>query len=99
MLIHVERELYRGGYALHLAEEQGSRVNVYGPVTVVSTDRNAAMAEPMLRLSEEDAAQLMDALWRAGVRPSDVGSPGQLAATQKHLEDMRTLVFAKHGAN
>jgi hypothetical protein len=29
-----------------------------------------------------------------GVRPSDIGTPGHLAATTKHLEDMRTIAFA-----
>lgn len=34
----------------------------------------------------------MDALWRFGIRPKDVGTPGHLAATQAHLADMRALV-------
>lgn len=38
------------------------------------------------------AVQLMEALWNAGVRPAAaMGSIGQLAATEKHLEDMRVL--------
>ena len=42
-----------------------------------------------------DAAQeLMDDLWRCGLRPSEgKGSAGQLAAVSYHLEDMRKLVF------
>ena len=40
------------------------------------------------------AQQLMDDLWRCGVRPTEgKGSAGAMAATQRHLEDMRTLVF------
>lgn len=38
---------------------------------------------------------LMDSMWQAGIRPSDIGTPGHLAATTKHLEDMRALVFNK----
>ncbi len=38
---------------------------------------------------------LMDSLWQAGVRPRDVGTPGHLAATTKHLEDMRTIAFSR----
>lgn len=50
--------------------------------------------EPTLRLSPEEARELMDQLWRCGVRPSSgEGNTGQLGATQKHLEDMRRLVF------
>ena len=37
---------------------------------------------------------LMDDLWQCGLRPSEgTGSAGALAATQKHLDDMRKLVF------
>ena len=47
-------------------------------------------------VSPEDAKQLMDELWRIGVRPSDgTGSVGQLGAVKDHLEDMRALVFRK----
>jgi hypothetical protein len=37
---------------------------------------------------------LIDALWTAGLRPTEGhGSTGQLAATERHLEDMRALAF------
>lgn len=53
--------------------------------------------EPTFILSREDAQILMDDLWNSGLRPSEgTGSAGALAATQKHLEDMRKLVFEKH---
>jgi hypothetical protein len=50
---------------------------------------------PFLRLSRENATALMDSLWRAGVRPTEVGSAGELAATKYHLEDMRSIVGVK----
>lgn len=50
--------------------------------------------DPTMRLDGEAARRLMDELWRCGIRPSNgAGNVGQLAATEKHLEDMRTLVF------
>lgn len=53
-------------------------------------------------LMRQDAAQvLMDDLWNCGIRPTEgSGSAGCLAATQRHLEDMRTLAFAyqPHGS-
>jgi hypothetical protein len=49
---------------------------------------------PTFSLEPEDAQALMDDLWNCGLRPSEgTGSAGALAATQKHLEDMRKLVF------
>ena len=54
---------------------------------------NTHYGEPTLRLDHDEARGLMDELWRAGVRPTEVGSPGQLAAITRHLEDMRMLAF------
>jgi len=52
--------------------------------------------EPTFRLSRESSQLLMDDLWASGIRPTEgTGSAGSLAATQRHLEDMRTLVFKK----
>ena len=48
--------------------------------------------EPTFRLQDGEAQQFMDELWSQGVRPSNgAGSTGQLAATEKHLEDMRSM--------
>lgn len=44
--------------------------------------------------TEDLAQQLMNDLWRCGMRPTEgKGSAGQLTAVQYHLEDMRRLVF------
>ncbi len=52
--------------------------------------------EPTFSLQPEEAQELMDNLWELGFRPSEgTGSAGALAATQRHLEDMRKLVFEK----
>jgi hypothetical protein len=49
-------------------------------------------------LRPEAAQELMDDLFRCGIRPSSgKGSSGQLAATEKHLSDMRKIVARKLG--
>jgi hypothetical protein len=49
---------------------------------------------PLFRLDQTEAQALMDQLWQCGLRPSEgSGSAGSLAATERHLEDMRRLVF------
>lgn len=48
-------------------------------------------------LKNEDAEKLMDYLWSMGIRPKDIGTPGHLAATQHHLNDMRAIVAEKLG--
>lgn len=45
-------------------------------------------------LSPDMAQGLMNSLWDCGLRPAAAaGSSGQLAATEKHLEDMRKISF------
>lgn len=52
-----------------------------------------AAPAPTMRLDMDVAQQLMDELWRAGMRPTEgSGSAGSLAATEKHLADMRAIV-------
>ena len=54
--------------------------------------------EPTIRLDRDEAQRLMNELWSVGVRPSSgEGNFGQLGATERHLEDMRRLVFGDAG--
>ncbi|WP_321951903.1 hypothetical protein [Paraburkholderia bannensis] len=54
--------------------------------------------EPALVLAHDTAQQMIDELWRAGLRPTEgAGSAGQLASTERHLEDMRQIAFLKLG--
>lgn len=65
----------------------------------VLTDDEAAMEQrAAIGMSREDCQGLMDELWTVGIRPTEgTGSAGSLAATERHLNDMRALVF-KTGA-
>jgi len=73
-----------------------NRVSYAQPLTLVEMkpeDEGTEMP-PMFSLRDEQAQNLIDELWRIGLRPTEgTGSAGSLAATQRHLEDMRTLVF------
>lgn len=74
--------------------------NIYGlaqydgrPMVMKQRDPGTVL-EPSLSISPQAAQTLMDDLWHAGFRPTEgTGSTGALAATQRHLDDMRTLVF------
>lgn len=75
------------------------KVFVGKPIEYVETDMACVVWNPTISLLPEEAQQLIDELWRVGVRPSSGdGSPGQLGATERHLEDMRRLVFEKREA-
>lgn len=47
---------------------------------------------PTLSLNLSSGQELIDLLWSCGLRPTEgSGSAGSLAATQKHLDDMRKI--------
>jgi hypothetical protein len=52
------------------------------------------MTVPTFHLSPDHAQQLFEELWKAGIRPLDgSGNPGHIGALERHLHDMRALVF------
>lgn len=78
----------------------------YGPGDDLSVGTSVSMQKikqgecfthlPLAELSIGQAQELMDELWRCGIRPSEgKGSAGSLAATERHLEDMRQIAFGK----
>ncbi len=77
--------------------QEGRYLACANPLTFTEVPQNQPIRlEPTFSLEPEAAQQLMDELWRAGLRPTEgSGSAGQLASTLKHLEDMRSLVFKK----
>lgn len=74
--------------------ERGPDKMYVGNVVMQAAEPNGYVAEPSMRLTHTAAQQLIDSLWQCGLRPSEgTGSAGALKATEKHLEDMRRLVF------
>lgn len=82
---------------LTIYQKNEPRVYVAQPVTM--EEINPALdVRPTFSLTPTAAQELIDRLWDCGLRPSEgAGSAGALAATQKHLGDMRTLVFHSLG--
>lgn len=63
------------------------------PIEMRPHDANTA-ADPIARISRNEAQELLDSLYHCGLRPTQEGdSVGALAATQNHLEDMRKIAF------
>jgi hypothetical protein len=75
-----------GGRAISLAEPLVMKVR--------EIDEHANFVPPTLSLRTATAQHLMDQLWQCGLRPTEgTGSAGSLAATQRHLDDMRKIAF------
>lgn len=99
MQFHAQRVDYNSALELLIVVDQGGDVFApakrfaAAPLTLVE-QTDDSLPQPTIRMRKQEGQQLMDALWDAGMRPSQgSGSEGSLAATQRHLEDMRTLVF------
>lgn len=82
-------------YARKITEGQGYLKAM--PIQMVEGKRGL-IVEPFARLEIQSAQTLIDELWNCGLRPSEgTGSAGSLAATEKHLTDMRKIAFKKLG--
>ncbi len=93
MRVNAELGSYARYVELRFFEERDGRFFAAKKIEVCDVG-DGAYIEPSALLNKTEAQELMDALWQCGLRPSEgSGSAGALAATQRHLEDMRTLVF------
>ena len=64
-------------------------------VTMEPLESGHMLPGPTFSIGEQEIQWLMDELWRSGIRPTEVGTSGQVDAIKYHLEDMRKLVFEK----
>lgn len=51
--------------------------------------------DPFVSLNDIEAQMLMDSLYDAGLRPSQIAVKKDVDAMKNHLEDMRRIVFNK----
>jgi len=70
-----------------------TETGMYGEPLTLADIPTAREVPPVMTLDATQAQRLMDDLWDCGLRPSEgSGSAGAMAATQRHLADMRALV-------
>jgi hypothetical protein len=71
------------------------RIAVAMPLTMKIIDPSEFVPSdlPLFSFDPTTAQHLMDELWNLGIRPTEGhGSTGQLAATEKHLDHVSTLL-------
>ena len=97
MSIQVRAQIHPWGKAVGLLVHSG---NCVAEPLILKEIGEMEVPRETVSLSPEAAQTLMDDLWQCGLRPTEgSGSAGALAATQRHLEDMRTLVFKSAESN
>ena len=93
MKFYAQRQVIADVIDLHLLDDDNIAINI-----TFTRREPAALAQPLLQLEMAEAQRLMDVLWDCGLRPSEgSGSAGSLAATERHLADMRALAFHSLG--
>lgn len=93
--VRAERRLYKAGVDLHFFERLHSgRIAVARNMVFEEIDEDDFVGEGAIFLPIDAAQQLIDELWNCGLRPSEgTGSAGSLAATERHLQDMKAIAI------
>lgn len=95
--LHVEQDWAQALMHCYIYDRAPGWLWVAHPLTISnqSSDPGGARRDPTFSLMKDQAQQFIDALWSAGLRPSEgSGSAGSLAATERHLADMRKIAFS-----
>lgn len=91
--VFAETTFMRRRINIHFVQRmEGNRIATLKAATVEVREESEAITEPALSITNDEAQQLMDSLWSCGLRPTQgSGSAGSLAATERHLSDMRNI--------
>lgn len=94
MKFFAERQQFGRRIAVFLTQETGGKgVGAAQPV-VFHGHLEGEVMEPTMLLTPDDAQGLMDELWNCGLRPTEgTGSAGAMAATERHLLDMKSIAL------
>lgn len=92
--IWITQSVYsQGGFALRVVQRQGREdyAVTAGPLEPIAEGDEVA---PLLRLRLDEAQQLLDELYRVGVRPSRSEPTSQVVERMEHhIEDLRRIAF------
>lgn len=101
---YIERQLIHNRLALfHIIEGRDGNPSQLVTFTAKATPMDPAtmvdsIEGPAWAWTPDEAQQIMDQLWLAGIRPQDGrGSGAQVEALQDHLGDLRTLLWKASG--
>ena len=91
--VRMQRDIFSGNIQVRLMDDRDGQLWVAQPVELKEL-REGYYAPPFLTIDQTTAQMIVDELWQCGLRPSEgTGSAGALAATEKHLHDMKKIAF------
>lgn len=93
--VHCANRAWSGDVAIYLMKKEGKArsVALFSGFGEPVGEGELLPPDPSFAIPVGMARNLMDELWRAGVRPTEAGDASD--AQKSHLNDMRALLFAK----
>lgn len=90
----VEQNLGWGGFDISGMIISGDKSSALKDIIVEDVSRGVAIT-PFAKISKEACVELMNELWRNGIRPTDTSSTlaGKEDAMQEHIDDLRKITF------
>jgi hypothetical protein len=96
MKFYLQKQFCNDLIDVSIVDQTTSGARFAAQPVIMTTVQQGDFVAPAFRINAKEAQDLMDELWQCGLRPSEgTGSAGALSATERHLQDMRTLVFDK----
>ena len=92
--IFARRDVWADSIEIQIGHRAPDGSIAAGQPLVFSPHPPGSVVPAALSMRTEEAQRLMDELWLAGLRPTEgSGSAGSLAATERHLADMRSIAM------
>ena len=96
---HITDDPMWDGYSVYVICDNKKRHVTKIEMTIEDRTPNA-YTSPAMVLEPNEAQQIMNELWKVGLRPKDgEGSSAQINSMKEHLADMRKIAFKKLGIN
>lgn len=90
LLLRVEHSFAAEALNVYVFDVSGRARKVAGKVEFMEYAPGERIT-PTFRVSDDHVQALMDDLWRAGFRPSEEATTGQLKAMKDHVADLRMV--------
>ena len=96
MKIHPQYSMHRGCVELWMFEERNGKRGFAENIVFKVPEEEGLYESPTATMGLDEAQELANSLWSAGIRPEQSRqAQGAHDAQGRHLEDMRSLAFAK----
>lgn len=86
---------YKGAHDVYIFRSVNGLTEVMGKNGTISKvlKGSAIPTEPFMEMDDAMMQEMSDALAKVGIKPQKGFVEGKLEATERHLEDMRSLLF------